>query len=391
MVVEEDGEWSKVRGKEYRQSKKNQRIVIHRYLLILTLLGSYIPNYGQSIKSKPDKIQIAFLLDVSGSMDQLIQKAKAQFWNLSSFLNTGTKKGKKPIVEFAIITYGLDFETDLAKVVVDFNTDADSVGICLYEIQIGGSSEHCWAAIQMALRNLSWSQKKGDLKLIVIAGNESFNQGQVESKHVIPQAKQMDVVINTIYCSTYEDKFNQDWVEAARITNGNYFTLSLIDSVDIKENFLDNKLNGFNEKLNASYIPFGSAGPESYNRMLVQDKTSKLAGVVYFRERVNYKVSDSFFNPNWDLVDAFTADSTILDQINPGDLRSLGATDARDLKTIIETKVHERLTYKEVIQLRYEMINRYIGDKRGDQDLNNAVKKIVITEGSKRNFKFGSK
>jgi len=68
-------------------------------ILIIATLTTFSSG-GQTLKTSKDKIQIAFLLDVSGSMDQLILKAKSQFWRLANYLGAATKKGKKPTVEF---------------------------------------------------------------------------------------------------------------------------------------------------------------------------------------------------------------------------------------------------------------------------------------------------
>jgi len=321
-------------------------------------------------------------------MDQLILKAKSQFWRLANYLGTATKKEKKPTVEFSIIIYGLDNEEGLSRVLTDFNSDLDSVAMNLHEIEIGGSTEHCWTTIGIALDRLNWSKRKDDLKLIIIAGNESFNQEQINSEPIIDQAKRMNVVINTIYCNpTVQDSTSNEWKTAAKQANGNYFSISLNDSLNLKDNFLHKQLSDFNEKLNETYVPFGPAGQRGYHRMVLQDKNSKMAGIPFFRERVIFKAGDSFKNPAWDLVDAIKADSTILtksDFLN--ELSTYGYAD--DLREFIENKYYMRESYKEVIKLRYDMIKKYLGENPGDKDLDLAVKKILDKEGRKRNFKF---
>jgi hypothetical protein len=355
------------------------------FLLIVSILTTFTSN-GQTLKTSKDKIQIAFLLDVSGSMDQLILKAKSQFWRLANYLGTAEKKGKKPVVEFSVIIYGLDSGGDLSRILTDFNSDLDSVAMNLHDIEVGGSTEYCWTTINIALEKLTWSKRKKDLKLIIIAGNESFNQEKVNSEVVIHKAKRKGVVINTIYCSpTGQDSISYEWKRAAKQAKGNYFAISLNDSLNLKDNFLDKKLSDFNDKLNATYVPYGSAGQRGFDRMILQDTNSKMAGMPFFRERVIFKASDSFKNPTWDLVDAIKADSTVLTKVEfLEDVISLGDKD--ELKELISNKYYIRESYKEVIKLRYEMIKKYIGENRGDKDLDLAVKKIIDKEGRKRNF-----
>lgn len=360
------------------------------FLLVLTVVTTFSSS-GQSLEASNDTIQIAFLLDVSGSMDQLILKAKSQFWRLATYLGTGTKKGRKPVVEFSIMMYGLDHETDLCKILTNFNPDLDSVAMNLHQIEIGGGTEYCWTTINIALDRLTWSKNKNDLKLIIIAGNESFNQENANSKKIVDKAKRMSVVVNTIYCSpTEQDAISHEWESAAEQTKGSYFSISLKDSLNLKDNFLDNKLRDFNDKFNATYVPFGPTGQRSYARMLLQDENSKMAGIPFFRERVIYKVSESFKNPTWDLVDAAQADSTILTNFELLKGTSLGFRDTDSFRQYIENKSYTRESYREVIKMRYEMIKKYLGEDKGDRDLDLAVKKIIDKEGRKKQFEFKS-
>jgi hypothetical protein len=334
---------------------------------------------------KKDTIQIAFLLDVSGSMDNLIHKAKSQIWRIGSYLGTGTKHGKTPIVEFAILTYGFDGDDDASKVLIGFNSDLDSVVLKLYDIQIGGGNEYCWTTISKALDSLNWSTTESDLKLLMIAGNESFNQEVTDSKNILQKAKKFNIAINTIYCGAPGDADSWEWEKAADLGKGNYFTISLGDSVNMQETFLDKKLVAFNDKLNATYIPFGPLGQKNCLRMQMQDKSARIAGAPFFRERMIYKVSNSFFHPTWDLVDAYDADSTIVKNVS---LTTEFSSDAEALKELIQDRKYTRESYKEVIKLRYDMIRKYVGDNKGDKDLDEGIRKIIDKEGRKRGFEF---
>jgi hypothetical protein len=355
-------------------------------LLIITTLTT-LSSSGQELKASTDKIQIAFLLDVSGSMDLLILKAKSQFWRLANYIGTSTKNGNKPTVECALITYGFDLDNDFSKILTDFNSDLDSVAMNLHEIEIGGGNEYCWSTINRALDSLTWSDKKDDLKLIIIAGNESFNQEKIDAKKVTNKAKRMSVVINTIYChTTIDNPISLEWVKAAEQGKGNHTSISLEDSLNMKENLLDAKLIEFNNKLNETYVPFTPSGQSSLNRMILQDKNSRMAGIPFFRERVMFKAGDSFKNPSWDLVDAIHSDSTLLE--NQELLRGTSFKEMNQLKEFIENKRYSRQTYKEAIKLRYAMIKKYIGENAGDMDLDLAVKQILNKEGRKKNFAF---
>src|SRR5689334_22677391 len=78
-------------------------------LLTLFLSSGFLFISSSSQQTEPAKIQLALLLDVSGSMDQLIVKTKSQFWQIANYLDRAKKKGKTPTVEFGLIIYGGEF------------------------------------------------------------------------------------------------------------------------------------------------------------------------------------------------------------------------------------------------------------------------------------------
>src|SRR5688572_17755177 len=57
-------------------------------------------------KKRAPKIQVAILLDVSNSMDGLIEQAKAQLWNMVSVMGKATCNDAVPNIEIALYEYG---------------------------------------------------------------------------------------------------------------------------------------------------------------------------------------------------------------------------------------------------------------------------------------------
>src|SRR5688500_11364677 len=63
------------------------------------------PGPKKAITSSSSKIQAAVLLDVSNSMDGLIDQAKAQLWNMVSVMGKATCDGTPPVIEIALYEY----------------------------------------------------------------------------------------------------------------------------------------------------------------------------------------------------------------------------------------------------------------------------------------------
>jgi hypothetical protein len=80
------------------------------------------------------KIQIAILLDTSGSMDGLINQTRAQLWRIVNTFATAKKDGKRPRLELALYHYGNDSipsAQQYVKQLVPLTTDLDRVSEAL--------------------------------------------------------------------------------------------------------------------------------------------------------------------------------------------------------------------------------------------------------------------
>jgi hypothetical protein len=71
--------------------------------LLLVLLVPALASFSQTEKEKV-KIQIALLIDVSGSMGGLLFQVQSQIWCMVNDLNKINKGGTKPHIEFALIS-----------------------------------------------------------------------------------------------------------------------------------------------------------------------------------------------------------------------------------------------------------------------------------------------
>jgi len=54
--------------------------------------------------------------------------------------------------------------------------------------------------IKAATEGLAWTASSRDLRIIVIAGNEPFTQGDVDYKQSVQAAVKKGVIVNTIFC-----------------------------------------------------------------------------------------------------------------------------------------------------------------------------------------------
>ena len=176
------------------------------------------------------KIQAAILLDVSNSMDGLIEQAKAQLWNMVSVMGKATcDNGLAPQIEIALYEYGRsnnDIKAGFVKQVSGFTTDLDKLSQQLFNLTTNGGDEYCGQVIYTSLKDLNWDSDPANYKVIFIAGNEDFLQGKLHYIKACDEAKQKGVIVNTIYCGDRMQGIREHWNMNAECGSGSYTNIN---------------------------------------------------------------------------------------------------------------------------------------------------------------------
>ena len=138
--------------------------------------------YDPAIENKP-LVQMAILLDTSGSMSGLIDQARTELWAIVNEFIFAKRNGLEPELQVALYEYGkssLPKKVGYIRQIVPFTTDLDKVSEELFALNTNGGQEYCGWVIKDATEQLQWSDSPDDLKVIFIAGNEPFTQGPVD-------------------------------------------------------------------------------------------------------------------------------------------------------------------------------------------------------------------
>ena len=328
-------------------------------LLFATFIfSSFIsPSSPQKKKDKVanPKIQVAILLDVSGSMDGLIEQAKAQLWNMVNTMGKAKCSGDMiPKIEIALYEYGRstnDVKAGYVKKINGFINDLDSLSQNLFSLKTNGGDEFCGQVIFSSLQELQWDAAPGNYKVIFIAGNEDFLQGNLHYTKACTEAKNKGVIVNTIYCGDKMQGIREHWNLAGECGNGSFTNINQnATEVDIPTPY-DSLIYSYNEKLNGTYIAYGYGGASYQKKQAQMDvanaSMSKGAGIKRIKAKGNSAV---YNNAKWDLVDAKASGGFDLATIDKKELPdSLKNKTTEELKKIVEEKSKERGTVQKEI------------------------------------------
>ena len=299
------------------------------------------PVIESKIRAEP-KIQIAILIDTSGSMDGLINQTREQLWRIVNTFATAKKEGKRPRLELALYQYGNDSipaAQHHVQRIVPLTTDLDKVSEALFKLSTNGGNEYCGAAISHALGELEWSPNPKDLKLVYIAGNEPFNQGPIAFRDSVKAAIGRGIVVNTIHAGTQQQGISDSWAEAAKLADGNFLFIDSNRAVARVDAPQDAEIAKLNETLNKTYIAYGGKGKEAVARQVAQDKNAFGASPSSLSTRTAAKASPMYRNGDWDVVDAKKEGKPVNVEELPAELREMAAP-ARD--AFIAKKSEER-------------------------------------------------
>ena len=247
-------------------------------------------------------IQVALLLDDSGSMQGLINQARAQLWDLVQHLGRFNLNGQRPRLEVALYHYG-DLPA-LAQPLLGFSSDLDRLSEVLFTINGGGGTEACGHVIQQSLEQLAWRPGAQHLRLVVIAGNEPFDQGGTPWRDAVASAVARGIVVHAIHCGPRADGIAGHWSTAADAGRGTFTCIDQNVSAALAAP-QDVKLGELNHQLNDTYVGYGVQGAALKERQVAED--GKAAALGSLSSRSCSKAGAYYCNPHWDVVDAVAA------------------------------------------------------------------------------------
>ncbi|MEX0315370.1 MAG: VWA domain-containing protein [Allomuricauda sp.] len=349
----------------------------------------------KTIAEKPSKqyVKIALLLDTSNSMDGLINQAKAQLWDIvNEFTHAKCGNATRPLLQIALYEYGndnLSSREGYIRQVIGFSNDLDEISEKLFSLTTNGGEEYCGEVIHTSLKQLDWGKNPDDLKMIFIAGNEPFTQGKLNYQDAAHNAKEKDVIVNTIFCGNYNQGVSTKWKNGAAMTGGEYMAIDHNRQVVHIDTPYDDIIIRLNGQLNSTYISYGAMGAAKVAVQAEQDSQAHNLNKGVAVKRSVSKSSRLYKNSNWDLVDAMEENEEVLDEIVLEDLPiELKGKSENEIKEYISEKKEERKKIQKQIQELNQKREAYItkNQKAETGELENAMLSAIKAQASKKNY-----
>lgn len=345
-------------------------------------------------RAKP-RIQVAVLLDTSNSMDGLIAQAKTQLWKIVNEFATAKKDGKTPELQVALYEYGnssIPAGEGYIRMIVPFTTDLDKISEGLFALTTNGGDEYCGKVIGTATQSLNWSPSNQDYKVIFIAGNEPFTQGNVDYRTSCTEAIRKGIIINTVFCGNFDEGVRTSWKDGADLADGKYMNIdhnAKIVQIDAPQ---DKEIARLSAELNKTYLAYGTQGEKGKERQEMQDRKAGAIAASVLAERAVAKASSNYRNTSWDMVDGLKQGNLKIENIKKDDLpKEMRDMKPAEQKAYVEKKAKEREKIQQQINRLNEERKQYVAMKMKeaggvDNTFDAAVIKAIREQAAKKDF-----
>ncbi len=302
---------------------------------------------------KPKDIDLVLCLDVSNSMDGLIDSAKIKLWDI---VNELAKVKPVPNLRVGLYSYGnTGYSQDKGWVRkdLDLTTDLDEVYNKLNALKTHGGDEYVARVTQTAILDQKWSEEAGALKVVFVCGNEPASQDpEIKLERAAATANKHGVIVNTIYCGNADNAESQGWSRFASLCAGKYANIDQNKKHPVIATPFDKELGELSGKLNTTYLGCGTEGIRGQQNQIAQDANAVKAAPAAEAARALSK-AQALYKCSWDLVDKVKSDPKF-------DLKALKTEDLPE--EMRKLKPEERAAYVKQKATEREEIQKKIGD-----------------------------
>lgn len=215
----------------------------------------------------PRQVEVAFVLDTTGSMSGLIESAKRKIWSIA---NSIVDQYPDTEIRFGLVGYR-DLGDEYVTRHFPLTKDAQSIYAQLLRFSANGGGdtpESVNEALEVALTKLGWSdpqQIKASRVLFLVGDAPPQMQYKQDRKYpeIIADAVQKGIIVNTVQCGDMAST-RAVWRKMARLGKGDYMAIPQDGGkITIVVTPYDEEIIILQRKLNMTVIPYGSAVRQS--------------------------------------------------------------------------------------------------------------------------------
>lgn len=339
-------------------------------------------------------IDVAFCLDTTGSMSELLEGAKQKIWGI---VNTIAAAQPRPALRIALVAYRDQGDAYVTRK-FEFTSDLETMYSQLRAFAADGGGdtpEHVNRALNDAVNGLEWTQDPGALKIVYLVGDApphmDYRDG-FDYHRIMRDASRRGIIVNTVQCGSIEGT-REIWMEIARLADGKYTAIDQTGGMVAVASPYDDELTRLSSDLNSTYVAYGIEGGRMLAAQRANDADAETRAPSAAAERAASKAGSLYRNEGWDLVDALKDKSVKLEDMKRADLPAeLRDKDVEEQRAYLEQKAQDRgrlqlqiqdLSKKRDLYVANELKKTGTGDAGFDQQVRATLKEQARAKGIK--------
>jgi hypothetical protein len=242
-----------------------------RRFLAATALAGAAAAAAQGLPAAParPRVEVAFVLDSTGSMGGLIEGAKQKIWSIANAIiaprpDSSRPGGERPApqVRIGLIAYR-DRGDEYVTRFHDLTGDIDAVFANLQSFQAeggGDDQESVNQALHEAVHRLDWSADPQVLKIVFLVGDYPPHmdyRGEVRYPETCREAAARALIVNTVQCGDVPET-TRVWKEIARLAEGSYVALEQSGNMQAVATPFDEEIARLSGEVGRTVVAWGT-------------------------------------------------------------------------------------------------------------------------------------
>jgi hypothetical protein len=245
------------------------------------------PSYGATeepaarvVRPKPI-VEVAFVLDTTGSMGPLIEGAKRKIWSIATAIVDANPAAE---IRMGLVAYR-DIGDEYVTKTFDLTTDIQDLYANLLELKARGGGdwpESVNEALEVGVTKLAWTQGPEICRILFLVGDAPPHMDYAQDTkypEVIRMAADRGITVNAVQAGGARDT-ERVWREIAQRGNGRYIPIPQDGGhIVVIETPWDTEIIELQGRINGTVIPYGPRAQRSSIQQKVEQYASAPAPV----------------------------------------------------------------------------------------------------------------
>lgn len=234
---------------------------------------------GLSPASAKPTVEVAFVLDTTGSMARLIEGAKRKIWSIATTIVDANPDAD---IRMGLVAYR-DIGDDYVTSKIELTRDIQDLYANLLELKARGGGdwpESVNEALDVAVNKLQWTTGSDVRHIVFLVGDAPPHMDYAQDTKyptTLAVARQKDIIVNAVLAGDARDT-ERVWRDIAQIGNGRFIPIPQDGGqVVIIETPYDQDIIILQQQLNGTVIPYGPRERQKHTELKLRQSASVAA------------------------------------------------------------------------------------------------------------------